>query len=768
MKRLLISLALLLAGAFCARAQFGSFGDIPIEITSESTRMENGLAIAEENVYIRYGETAIYCDYAQYNPDTRDVFLSGNVRIYRDGRLSNAERALYNLETKILNTSDFTGETLPFRYAGSSLSTIGPNAYLVKEGLFTTSDSSKPDYKIRSKTVRIYPKDRIIFSNVFLYVGRVPIFWYPYLYQSLTEDQSFSFTPGYASTLGSFLLNQFTFPLGSDIAGRARLDLYSLRGIGLGFDATWGRYKRNAAPIVDSVAALQSTPGAPLTTQRRGDEFGRFLVYYINDLAPETNATGLSRGTIDPTRYRITLQDRSYLTEDIYSTININKLSDRFFLEDFYPQQFSRDPNPENMIAITKWDEDYTAILLGRRQLNPLFDSTERSPELSLDVKRQQLFKSNFFYDSTTTVGRYDQAYATDSNLHDYGAFRADSYHQISYPGTYFGWLSVVPHVGVDATYYSASSPTDSVLNPLTGLVSTTGRDPSSLFREAGTANLEASFKLSLAYEDVQSRMLGLDGLQHVIQPYADASFVRVSVKPEDVRQFDQFNPSTELPSLDFPQFNSIDSLDNWSLIRVGIRNRLQTRRDDTTVNWLELDTFLNVNLDHPNYGSLLPVSDLGPVSNLYNRLIFAPLPWVYARVETQTPLDDQGYSAVNGNLNFMPAKSVTLSVGNTYIWGNKEFTDSNLWNVTAYLRINDHWGVSVSESYDFAISTLESQTYQIHRDLSSWVASLGFNVLNNGSSLPPVITVMLIFTVKDAPSIRTPFDYTANALTNN
>ena len=102
MKRLLISLALLLAGAFCAQAQFGSFGDMPIEITSESTRMENGLAIADSNVYIRYGDTAIYCDYAQYNPDTRDVYLTGNVRIYRDGRLINAERAIYNLETKIL------------------------------------------------------------------------------------------------------------------------------------------------------------------------------------------------------------------------------------------------------------------------------------------------------------------------------------------------------------------------------------------------------------------------------------------------------------------------------------------------------------------------------------------------------------------------------------------------------------------------------------------------------------------------------------------
>jgi len=730
--------------------------------------MENGIAVADEHVYIRYGDTAIHCDYAQYNPDTRDVFLSGNVRIYRDGRLFTGERAIYNLETKILNMADFAGETPPFRYTGSSLSTIGPNAYLVKDGIFTTSDSSMPDYSIRAKTVRIYPKNRIVFMDVRLYMGRTPIFWYPYLYQSLDKDQSFNFTPGYGTTFGAFLLNQLTFPLGADIAGRVRLDLYSTRGIGVGFEATWGRYKRNASPIVDSASDLAAQPGGVPTTQRHGDEFGRFLFYYIDDLQPETNTTAFARGKIDPSRYRVTLQDRTYLSEDIYSTVNINKLSDQFFLEDFYPQAFSRDPNPDNIIALTKWDEDYTAILLGRRQLNQMFDSTEQSPEFALDVKRQPVFQSNLFYDSTTTFGRYDQAYATNSGVPDYGAFRADTYHQISYPGSYFGWLSVIPHAGVEGTYYGATPPLDRVFDETTDHIISSPRNPGSLVREAVTANLEASFKLSRKYEDAQSRILGLDGVNHVIQPYVDASLVRVSVKPEDLPQFDQLNPSTELPPIDFPQFNTLDSLDNWSLVRVGVRNRLQTRRDDLTIHWLELDTYFNVNLDHPNYGSLLPVSDFGPVSNLYNRLSFVPLPWIAARVETQTPLTEMGYSAVNGSVNFMATSNLSVVLGNSYIYGNKEFTDSNLWNATAYLRINDHWGFSASESYDFATGNLQSQTYQLHRDLSSWVASLGFNVLNNGSALPPVVTVMLIFTVKDAPGIRTPFDYTANALTNN
>ena len=189
----------------------------------------------------------------------------------------------------------------PFRFGGLSLSTLGPNAYLVKDGLFTTSDSSRPDYSIRAKTVRIYPKDRIIFSNVMLYIGRVPVFWYPYLYQSLNQDTSFTFTPGYGSIYGAYLLTQYSFPLTDQIAGRARLDLYSTRGVGIGLEGAWGRFKRSAAPVAGSVAeATAAAPAAAVEESRGTQNFGRFMAYYIDDLKPGTNNTG-SRPRPNPT-----------------------------------------------------------------------------------------------------------------------------------------------------------------------------------------------------------------------------------------------------------------------------------------------------------------------------------------------------------------------------------------------------------------------------------------------------------------------------------
>lgn len=781
MKRLLLSIALLCLTVSAARAQFGSFGDIPIEITSESTRMEGGLAIAEQNVIIRYKETAIYCDYAQYNPDTRDVLLTGNVRIYRDGRLFTAERALYNLETKVLNTSDFRGEAHPFHFSGDSLSTMGANAYLVKDGIFTTSDSSQPDYHLRARTIRIYPRDRVIFSNVTLVVGRTPIFWYPYLYQSLNADTSFTFTPGYTNVWGAYLLTQTTFPLTEGVSGRLRLDLYSERGIGVGFEARWGsEVRRAASPFAQKT--MESKTERKARELKTGENWGRFLSYYIDDADPGLNKTSQSREPIDSTRYRISLQDRTYWTEDIYSTVNINKLSDRLFLQDFEPNVYRENPNPDNLIAVTKWDENYTAILMARAQLNTDMDFTERLPEFALDAKRQPIFNLPLFYDSNTSIGQYNRTFADGSGYPDYGSFRADTYHQLSRPGTYFGWLSINPHVGVRGTYYSNSGfieeevnnrvvqTTSTGVNGQSVTTTTTQQETTenlinggSLFRVAVTAGLEMSFKISKTYEQVQTRKWGLDGLRHIIQPYMNTSFVYTNQNPDEILQFDRFVQSTQAQAIDFPQFNTIDSLTNWAIVRLGARNRWQTRRDNLTFNWLETDTFFDINAQRPDFGDNTAPPDDGTFSNVFQRITWRPLPWVSFQLDSQFPLLDTGFTQINSSLNFLVNRNVSLSIGQRYLNGNPQFQDSSLATLGGYVRINDNWAFSFAERYEFEGGILEGQTYQIHRDLSSWVASLGVNVRDNDGVNE--FGLILSMTLKDLPNVRIPLSLDANSL---
>jgi len=755
MRKFIVCLALALTGLLTgARAQFGSFADVPIEINAEETRIEGGIAVADRNVVIRYGTVLIYSDYAQYNPDTRDVLVQGNVRIYREGQLFTGDRALYNLETKRLDASDFRGEFLPFRFAGDSLSTLGSNGYLIKDGIFTTSDNSKADYYVKAKTIRVYPKDRIVFSDVTLYVGRTPIFWFPYIYQNLNKEQGFSLAPGYSSKWGAYLLTGYTFPIGEGWSGRLRLDLMADRGVGIGLDSDWKNGKG-------------------------GRDWGRFRFYGIDDQKPGTNKTGLDREEIDHGRYRMTVQARQYLTEDLYASVDINKLSDARVLEDFDEGNFRKNPNPDNSIALTYWNENYTATLLGRKNLNEDdFDATERLPEAALDVKRQPFLKTPVNYQSETSAGFLRRNFADSSDslqFQDYDTFRADTFHQFTLPLNIKDKFTLVPRIGIRGTYYSDSgsyynktittTEEEEIVNKATGLTETATkevvsterllREQGAVFRPVFNAGFEASFKLSKAYEQVQSRFWGLDGLRHVVQPYMNFQYTYSGENPLDILQFDRLNRSTQLPPIDYPDFNSIDSIDSGTILRLGVNQRWQTRRDNQTVNWLEWSTFFDTFFDRPGYGQSM-VADDGTFSNIYNRFRWTPLSWVTLDLDTQLPLLDEGFSEVNTRVSFMPRDYLRLTVGHRYISGNPLFLDSNLVDFGAYIRMGDNWGFSFRESYEFEDSTLESQRYELHRDLSSWIASLGFTVRDNRGQED--YGVLLTFTLKDLPNVRLPF----------
>jgi hypothetical protein len=110
-----------------------------------------------------------------------------------------------------------------------------------------------------------------------------------------------------------------------------------------------------------------------------------------------------------------------------------------------------------------------------------------------------------------------------------------------------------------------------------------------------------------------------------------------------------------------------------------------------------------------------------------------------------------------------MVTRNTQFNIGQRYLNGNEQFEDSNLVTAGGYFRLNDHWGFSFAEQYEIETSTLEGQTYQIHRDLTSWVASFGVNVRDNDGE--EEFGVLLTFTLKDLPSVRVPLSLDADSL---
>jgi len=704
----------------------------PVEITSTGeTTYENGVATARDNVAIHIGDTDIYGDFAQYNSRTHEVSVEGHVRIYRDVNVYVAERGVYNIDTKQIRTSNVRTDYHPYFLTGQNVTETSANVYRVEDATFTTDDSPRPDFHLRARTVRVYENDHVVFQNVTLYIGRVPVFWWPYMYQSLTDAFSFSISPADLSSWGPSLLTQVTFPITEDIKGRIRLDYRGRRGVAIGFESDVDYGKDNSSNL-------------------------KLKTYYLNDQNPDINPTALKRGDVPTDRYRLSLEDRTEFTSDIYGIVDVTKLSDPFLMQDFYQSEFRVNPVPDNVIALTKTAPFYTLTAITRFQANDFFEQTERLPEVVLDIKRHALFGGPIFYEAESGFADLHRSFAENSGFENYGTTRFDTFHQLLYPNTYFGWLSIVPRAGFRATYYDKTrdlgrtlfNTSDDPLIPNFILPDPTPTNPivdaGSDVRTVFDTGVEASFKISRSWDEVANRSLGLDGLLHVMQPYTNFSYVHESgINPAAVLEFDRFEPSTQLRPIDFPQFTSIDSIASWTIWRNGIRNRLETRRDDLTVTWLELDTFFDVNFDNPY--------DRRSYSNFFNKLRLTPLPWASLSIDSQIPAFNSGFTEVNTTISVQPIANLQLSAGHRYLNDNPFFEHSSLFVAGGYYRISDNWAFGFQEQYEGTVGIFQEQRYAIYRDLTNWVASVGA-VMRDNTGNKKEYGILLTFTLKAFP----------------
>ncbi|HXX42196.1 MAG TPA: LPS assembly protein LptD [Chthoniobacterales bacterium] len=711
----------------------------PVEITSSGeTTYENGLATARDNVAIHVGDTDIYADFAQYNSRTHEITADGDVRIYRDVNLYIAEHAVYNLDTKQVRTGKMRTEYNPYFLSGQKVVQTSQNAYQVQDANFTTHDSPNPNFHLHARTVRVYENDHVVFHDVTFYVGDVPVFWWPYLYQSLNDAFNFEVSPAYLSSWGPSVLTQLTFPITDDIQGRLRLDYRGRRGVAIGFESDIDYGKDNSSNV-------------------------KIKTYYLQDQNPLLNQTAQPRTNVPTGRYRLSLEDRTNFTDDIYAIVDVTKLSDPYVMQDFYQNEFRIDPVPDDVVALTKTDPFYTITGIARFQANEFFEQTERLPEVVVDIKRHALFGGPIFYEGESGIADLHRDYAENSGFENYSTIRLDSFHQLIYPNTYFGWLSIVPRAGFRATYYddtrdlgkSLFGPNTNPLEPSFLPLDPTPKNPvvdaGSGVRTIFDTGVEASFKVTRTWDDVENSALGLDGLMHVIQPFTEFSYVHVNgLNPSAVLQFDRFEPSTQLRPLDFPEFTAIDSIADWTIWRLGLRNRLETRRDDVTVTWLELDTFCEINFESPY--------DRTQYSNLFNKLRFTPLPWASLTVDSQIPAFDRGFTEVNTMISVQPVANLQISVGNRYLHDNPFFDNSNLFVVGGYCRMNDNWGLGLQEQFEAQTGTLQQQRYAVYRDLTNWVASFGAVVRDNAGVRE--YGVLLTFTLKAFPKIGFDFNF--------
>lgn len=788
-----------------------------------------GIASATGNVQIDYGDTQIMSGRADYNANTGDVMASENVTVWKGGTTYKSDSIVYNIKTGELTGNNIRSslakgsgtlvyETDKFETQTKFIERIdGDNAYI------TTHDVQDPNYKVRAKQITIYPDDRIVMKKVTVYAGDTPILWFPYISQPMDDEVGYTFSPGWASNWGAYLLNQYGIMYGDHTLAKYKFDLRSSRGVAGGVDLISMRHRWNQ------------------------ENFGTLKLYYAQDSDPTLTQTGsrteeLQRQNLSEGRYKVNFAHRIYIPGPEESTwyldFDINKLSDEFFYQDFFFQEFRSNREPDNQISLVHTADRYTATLMGRFQLNDFYRTATRLPELAFDFIRQPIFDTGLFYQGNTTGGIYQEQFSnleieetrrliregedylkqqgslTNANgelsasvqpgllidpvsglpvantpssqsafrrvlgldpqslvagnevqqaldilrsrLQEPGFTRVHSYHEFLYPKTFFGWLNVVPRIGGGVTQYGD-------MEGSAGMSSHT----KSLF----SAGMDVSFKLSKTWDDVQNKTLGLDGLRHVFQPYMNYSYLDAEV-PVGFQAIDRLAPTTRPRSLDVPLYTAIDDLRSWNIARVGMRNVLQTKRDYQTAengtfreateqavqsySYAGLNTYMDVFMDDPEFDR--------DASNLYNEFFWRPVPWLNLWADTQLPIvtSPDNFTEVNHGFTWLPTKTLSLTLGQQFINDHPLFQDSNLIYSRIYTRMNENWGFSMNHVYEMDDSTLEFQSYSVHRDLSSWSASIGAMVRDNRNGESD-FGLLFSLTLKDFPQVSIPLDMDPN-----
>ena len=676
--------------------------------------LTTGSIIATDGVLVKFGEAVLTADTATINQSTGNITADGAVRIQQGEQLWASEHVRYNYKTHQIQAEQFrTGETPVFALGEGLHGDVTNKIYTATNAVMTTDDVAKPAFKVKAKRIEIIPGKRIRAYSAVLYVGDVPVFYFPYFSRAIGDrSNNFNFTPGYRSLYGPFILGTYTWYYSDELDGVFRADYREKRGPGVGPDINyhlgpWGE--------------------------------GTFRYYYTHDRNSEIDELGVP---IPEDRQRVYFSYQANPATNLYLKSLVRYESDLAVVRDFFEGEYRRNPQPNTFFEANKFWDNVSVDAYVQPRLNEFLQTVERLPDIKISAYPQQIGASPLYYQSESSAGYYRSLFAVDQGTNgpppgtNFGAARADSFHQVTLPLTFFGWLNVTPRVGGRVTYYGETSGNGISLDEQTRGVFNTGA--------------EVSFKAYRLWPGVQNRFFDVDGLRHILEPSADYVFVpRPSVAPNQLPQFDYELPSLRLLPIQYPDYNAIDSIDSQNVIRWGLRNKLQTKRDGQIVNLVNWNVYTDWRLK--------PNASQTTFSDLYSDFSVKPRSWLTLESLVRYGLNSGDLTMAYETLTIQPSTVWSWSFGQYYL--REDLSPSptalgagnNVFTSTFFYRLNENWGFRMNHYFDAETGRLREQSYSVYRDLRSWTAALSFLDRNNPTG-PQDFTVAFTFSLKAYP----------------
>jgi lipopolysaccharide export system protein LptA len=437
---------------------------------------------------------------------------------------------------------------------GNKAYVVDSQTLVVTEASITQCDFARPHYRLQTRRAQVVRQaDRTVLSawDVRLKAGKADrtFFWVPFFATNLSSRAFLlaSYAIGTSTKLGAFIQTTWmptdlmTEPPKWIRNWTVNLDYYGARGpaIGTQFDYEFssGRYPQHE---------------------------GNINAYFVND-----NGSTDDNGAPVPTglRGRFHLQHRSQLSPEWRVDAEYYWLSDTNFRHEYFQNDFETEKPPESYLLARYLKNSTYLALLYKQQVNNFLTQLEEKPSADLEIMGFPL--GRLVYDGSVVAGLYNQEFSnqiTPPPLDPPTVARLHVDQRLSLPFM-AGIVRVNPFVRAVATSASKGAAVGPTFQ-------------SGVSRTGVGAGVTASASFARSY-DLSSERFNLNRLRHIVIPYVGVETLSVSGDG----------------SANFIQMDDIDAIDNMTQVTLGVRQRLQTKRQKgeqwRSVDWAELDVAL-------------------------------------------------------------------------------------------------------------------------------------------------------------------------------
>jgi LPS-assembly protein len=427
-----------------------------VEIKSEEQYEQGNVTVAVGNVHVSDGDILIIADRITYNNATSDVLAEGNVYFVEQGQRLTGETLEFNYKTRrgvMRNPTAFTNTTPDGTMVvidAKRADKTGEDTYNLANAVLTACQEKTPKWTFTAKRARIRLDHRAKVYNAFFRIKGVPVLWVPYASISISKkDRSSGFlmpSSGSSSIKGRTLHLGYFQTLGRSADVLFKTDLYSQRGVGLGFDFR-ARPDENSRIdfglflVKDRVLGPKFDPACDRATlgdrcklpNQGGSSFYADAVQYFKNgfvAVADVNITS-------------SFAFRNIFSDNVLNAISPEERSVFYLNKNWRSYSFNAEVGEQSIFAANS--------IVKTRQL-PSVELSKRSAKLS------EKFPVYFSFDAALDGVQRAETTGDQVDLKTPSVIqRLDISPRLTFPLKSFAGFTLTPSVGVRSTFYSDS-----------------------------------------------------------------------------------------------------------------------------------------------------------------------------------------------------------------------------------------------------------------------------------------------------------------------